>query len=59
MKSARGKSERDQWIEIKRKITSYNANIYLEQGFELFKRGIDKKLIGPIDSIIKLRNHHG
>jgi len=53
------KSERDQWIAIKRSLNSYDVDESWEQGFELFRKRILKKFIEPIDAIIELKNHHG
>ena len=59
MKSNTNKSERDQWIRIKKNITSYTVDQYWEQAFKLFKNRITKKFFDPIDRIIELKNHAG
>ena len=53
------KSERDQWISIKKNIHTYAVNDAWEQAFDLFRRRIDRKFIIPLDNIINLKVNSG
>lgn len=59
MEQKKNKSERDQWIKIKRNINSYAAGDAWEQAFKLFEKRIYKKFIDPLDKIIELKNNAG
>ncbi len=53
------KSERDQWIDIKRNINTFAVNNAWEQAFCLFRKRIHDKFIKPIDNIIQLKSNSG
>lgn len=52
-------SERDQWISIKRNITSFAVDEYWQQASELFRTRIYNKFLTPIDNIIMMKTSSG